>query len=304
MMTLPQFEMIAKDVFPKTRILDLSCSYEPFMTKNFIDYVRVARHYSNGSIGLCTNGLLLNEQMIDTLFREALVDEIDISIDGLSEATYNSIRIGGNYNKLLEVLRMIKEAKITYPHKIIFRINYTMMERNIRDILSLYDFSIQYDIDVVQLRHVKLTAEFKPIFHESLIFHQDLYDRIIRNVINDFKAVPVKELIYPPLFCQTPVGRNIRQSCAYPWFNFTIDAHGSLNLCNIGDLGNILQNNFEKIDNSMKVRQIRKNLFKRYDIFQTLCAKCIYVSDLIDVHDRKSFIREDLVRLSYENDNY
>jgi MoaA/NifB/PqqE/SkfB family radical SAM enzyme len=250
-MTLSQFETIAKDVFPKTRILDLSCSYEPFMTKNFLDYLRIARKYTPGTISICTNGLLLNKHIVETLFGEALIDEIDISMDGLSETCYNSIRIGGDFNNLLNKLELLRIAKENYPHKIKYRINYTMMLRNIEEVMEIHDFARQYSIDMVQLRHVKLTSEFKNLFNESLVFHKELFDKVMKKVIGDFKNDKSIILIHPPLFSlpHLNAARKLRALSV----NFMIDAFGNLMLCNIGTVATLSL--VDSIYNSTEVKQ-------------------------------------------------
>lgn len=293
-MPLAQFTSLAEEVFPETSLLDLSCGFEPFMTKNFVDYLRVARRSCKGQISICTNALLINEKTLETILKEDLLDEINISIDGLSPGTYESIRGNGRFNGLLKVLESLKRARaeIKSARKLLLRINYTLMRRNIEELAGLHDFARDYSIDRVQLRHMRLTAEFSHLFGESLYYHQDLSDRVIKKVCQDIRPDPAISIMAPPLFSDLPSGSGKKSSCAYPWFNFIINSDGSVNMCKLGIVGNLCDGGFKTIEKSNKVVRIRKELLKGHS--QHYCKDCNSITDILQAHERSSFIREDL----------
>ena len=293
-MSLTQFESLEKEVFPKTRILDLSCGFEPFMTKNFIDYIRVARKFCQGHIAICTNGLLIKESTIDRILNENLLDEITISIDGLSPETYNSIRINGNFRDLLQVLEALKEAKtkIKSNRKLFLRLNYTLMRRNIEELIGIHDFASKYSIDCLQLRHMRLTSEFTHLFSESLYFHQELSDRILKIVCKDKRPGSKITIMTPPLFSDTKGVLTTKNSCVYPWFNFSIFSDGSVKLCNFGKIGNFIDSGFKSIEASARLKEIRQGLLQGK--YKKYCHDCHRITDVMDVHDVSSFIQGDL----------
>jgi len=292
-MPLRLFETIAQQIFKKVTLLDMSCGFEPFMTKRFIDYVRIARKYCKGYIGACTNGLLLDEAKVNSIVSEGLLDEINISCDGLTETTYNSIRGKGNFSTLLPVFDLInknkQELKVNKP---VVRMNYTMMKRNIEELEHAFDFVKRYNIDILQLRHVRFTKPFSALFNESLFYHQKLSDTIINKIINDFKKDRSRQLIHPPLFTSSTNVVTNKSACAYPWFNFTISSDGTVKMCNIGSIGNCNEQSFQEILQSEQVRNIYRNLMKGK--YEKLCENCITVSDMGSVKERTTFIREDL----------
>jgi len=294
-MPMEMFESIAGQVFHKTRMLDLSCSFEPFMTKNFLDYVRVARRYYSGYIGICTNALLMNEEKIVSIVEEELLDEINISIDGITESTYNSIRRKGDFNRLLKVLSMLKDIRARYGGKKvpIVRMNYTMLRKNIEELEGVYDFAKEYDINIVQLRHAKLTKPFADLFNESLFFHQELSDSIMKKVRRRFNRDSSITLIHPPLFSSGRPGRISKSVCAYPWFNFIISSNGDVNLCYIGSMGSFAVNTFEEMLSSEIVVNSRSRLLR--GDYDELCKDCYSVSDMENVQKKSTFIREDLM---------
>jgi MoaA/NifB/PqqE/SkfB family radical SAM enzyme len=291
-MPLDIFERLAQEMFYKIRFLDLSCSFEPFMTRNFIDYLRIARRYSKGYLSIATNGLLMTPKHVESIFTEHLLDEIIISLDGLSPETYESIRLGGDFGRLLEVLDWLGQAKTQYAGSIRLRLNFTMMARNLNDLLGIYDFARKYSVDVVQLRHVRLPGEFKHLFHESLYYHQELANQILDKVSRDFAADSGITLLAPPRFEVKPVKNLAKACCAYPWFNFKICSNGDVHLCEIGIVGNILNGGFRKVEESPQVQQIRRRLLSGNDA--SICNSCLYFTDILDVNDPASFVREDI----------
>ena len=291
-MSIDFFTTLAKDLFNKVAFLDLSCSYEPLMTKNFIDYLRIAKKHCPGHISICTNGILLTEKIIDDVFKENLLNEITISIDGLTPQTYNSIRVGGDFTKLIKILELIRYGSIHYHTKIILRLNYTMMRRNIEELNKLHDFARAFCFDQVQLRHLRLISEFNELYDESLYYYQDLSDRVLNKVINDFESDSMTSLMTPPLFGSYQFSNAKKKNCAYPWFNFTINCYGDVNLCNIGYIGNLRNCNLYTLERSIRVKSIRKELI--YGDSNKLCSSCFFVNDLTDIKKRSSFIREDI----------
>ena len=292
-MSLELFIKIAEQIFPKTKFLDLSCSFEPFMVNNFIEYARHARKHCPGEISLCTNGLLMNKDIITKIVKEKLLDEINISCDGLTEKTYNSIRINGDFKKLLMVLQTIKEERDRLNTKIpVIRLNYTMLKRNLEELEGIYDFTKYFNINCLQLRHAKLTNPFSSLFDESLYFHQNLSDKILTGVIKKFSKDSTKTLIHPPLFSSQQEFISRKNTCAYPWFNFIINSKGNLNMCNIGVIGDFKTHTLNQILASKFVQQVK------YDLLQgktnKMCDQCYTVSDLESVQDETTFIRKDL----------
>ena len=294
-MPIELFESIAKQTFHQTRFLELSCGFEPFMNKKFIDYIRIARKLCPGHISICTNGLLMKEQTIYEIFNENLLDEIIISIDGITEFTYNNIRVNGSFSKLLSVLNSIKKQKEISRKNIIIRINYTMMKSNIEELKDIYDFVKNYQIDVLQLRHAKLTLPFAHLYNEALFFHQELYDSTIKIIRNQFKQDKSKTLIYPPLFSESNNKTSIanKANCAYAFFNFIISSNGDVNMCSIGKIGNFHQQSFQGMLESPAIKQIHQQLLK--GDYQELCKECYIVSDIGDVQHKSTFIQERFV---------
>ncbi|MBF0316591.1 MAG: radical SAM protein [Nitrospirae bacterium] len=290
-MPLEVFDCLARDIFGMVRVLELSCGYEPFLTKGFLDYLRIARAHCHGVISVCTNATLLNDDIIGRIVTEGLLDELIISIDGLTEATYNAIRPNGDLNRVLSALSSIK----TYRGKgktPVVRINYTMLRSNVEDLAHVYEFARDYGVGVVQLRHARLARPFDELFEQSLFYHQELYDATINALRHKFDAAaPEIMLIHPPLFSrQQPVTAD-KSQCAYPWFYFIIASDGNVKLCHSGVVGNINERPFSALMRSDRVRDIRRRLLRGEQ--GAVCGDCLTINDVSDVRQSETFIRPD-----------
>ncbi|KJU86485.1 radical SAM domain-containing protein [Candidatus Magnetobacterium bavaricum] len=290
-MPLEVFDRLARDIFGMVRVLELSCGYEPFLTKGFLDYLRIARRHCHGVISVCTNATLLNDDIIGRIISEGLLDEFIISIDGLTEATYNAIRPNGDLNRVLAALNSIRShrGKLKTPA---VRINYTMLRSNIEDLAHVYEFARDYGVGVVQLRHARLARPFDELFEQSLFYHQEIYDATINALRRKFDATRREiTLIHPPLFSQRQPATASKSQCAYPWFYFIIASDGDVKLCHSGVVGNINERPFSVLLRSKQVRDIRRRLLRGEH--GTVCADCLTINDVSNVRQLAAFIRQD-----------
>lgn len=74
---------------------------EPALYKNMPELIRFAKERGILEVQINTNGIPFSEQRIKDIIHAGL-DRIIFSVDADSEQTYNKIRIGGNFDKLIE----------------------------------------------------------------------------------------------------------------------------------------------------------------------------------------------------------
>ena len=106
------FERIVKEIV-ENRAEDafvlLYLQNEPLTDNSIFEKFKLIKKLSNGKIetGFVTNGTLLTGEKIKELC-EAEVDDVFFSIDASTEKTYNKIRRGLNYNKVLENIESLR----------------------------------------------------------------------------------------------------------------------------------------------------------------------------------------------------
>ncbi len=133
------FKTLAEALFPGARQVNLSCAYEPFTHKGFLDYVESAIPFAVPKLTLTTNATLLDRAKAERLV-ELGISNIVISIDGATEETYEAIRLRGRFKTLLQNIRHLVEVKKERGQESPrVQFNYVMLEENLHEIPQLID---------------------------------------------------------------------------------------------------------------------------------------------------------------------
>lgn len=239
-MKLDYFKTIAKDVFPKTRLLFLSCGGEPLMTKGFENFLEVTSQYSIPYVGYVTNGLLLTEDIIRSSM-ENKIKEITISIDGATKETYEYIRTGGNFETLISKLSLYKEiVSKTNGHKPTLRFNFTVCKSNYHEMPILINLAKQFGVSLVKFRIYTDWGGQLSFNEESLRGVEESFNSSLdeaKRLALDAKI----HLIAPNKFRLDENRKSSKRpqvlqkvacpSCLYPWFYRYIDPIGKIRVC-------------------------------------------------------------------------
>lgn len=273
-MDLPLFKKIADEVFSKTRFLYLSCATEPLMNKQFSDFLRVTGKYKVPFTSFCTNGQLLTEEVVNASI-DANISEIIFSIDGATAETYEAIRRGGKWDRLVTNLQLLRAAKrqSTLRNPAV-RINFTCMDSNINELPAMVEFAADHGAESLHVRH--LVA-----YEDNHSFRKEVAYRELFNAKAEQARVSARkkrvDLFLPDLIpegtfstktCLTDGSQmssrvEANAYCLLPWFQAIISWNGDYRVCSLHTLGNLREQSFDEIYNSQKMREIRKNMFWR-----------------------------------------
>jgi sulfatase maturation enzyme AslB (radical SAM superfamily) len=258
-MDIDLFKKIAQEIFPLTRVLELSCSYEPLMTKNFTEFLYIAAQYlKKRSIGITTNFQLLTEEHIKAAADCRL--EFFVSIDAFSKEMYESIRSGASFERLianLQAVKKFKEANHSEWPKL--RINFTMMRQNLSELQQLPEFCQRYGFEAVFLRHLIVWPQLEEFLPESLFFHKELYNPYVDNIFIPLRKSGIK-MIYPPKYDLSAESKPnpkkfTKGGCALPFFSFQIMVDGSFKICRLGIFQDLHYSYFHLMDNDPGLQQ-------------------------------------------------
>lgn len=135
--TLRQSKSISLDLYKriiheaKDYVFDVQLFFqgEPFLNKNIDEMVRIARESRVATV-ISTNGTLLTLDLSKRLIESGL-DRLIVSIDGTTQDVYETYRVGGQLEKVLdnvkELVRLKKEKKSMFPliefQMVVFRHN-------------------------------------------------------------------------------------------------------------------------------------------------------------------------------------
>ena len=181
-----------------------SSSGDPFASKLCREVLQSLdiRKYPQLSITILTNGILLTPTMWNSLHKiHQGIDALSVSIDAATEETYNIVRIGGNFSKLLKNLFFIgnlrKNDDISF-----FEINFVVQKANYQEMKAFIGLGKKFNCDRVDFTpiqnigahteeeysevavHNKFHPEYKsllkiledPIFKEPIVFLDNLED--------------------------------------------------------------------------------------------------------------------------------
>lgn len=176
-LTLDEFRTIGDHCFHRAVVLSLSCVSEPLLSPRFAEIMAALAAYRVPSTELVTNGMLLDEPKIRAMLEGGL-SRLIVSIDGATPETYESIRAGARWERLLanlELLQRLKAERRT-PRPVL-RLNFVMMRRNVEELPDLLRLAARVGASQVTAQHMTPYAPGSEA--ESLFRHQALANRVL-----------------------------------------------------------------------------------------------------------------------------
>jgi radical SAM protein with 4Fe4S-binding SPASM domain len=257
--------MLEKEFF-KTTIDELSKDLlylifyfqgEPYLNPKFLDMVSYASKkgiYTATS----TNAHYLTDEVCEKTIKSGL-DRMIISIDGTTQETYQSYRIGGKLDKVIEGAKRMaewkKKMKSTTPH-LIFQ--FLVVRHNEHQIEEVYKLAEDIGIDEVRLKTAQV-YEYEN--GNDLIPHQEKYSRYKKNSDGTFS-----------------IKNKMVNSCWRMWHGCVITWDGIVVPCCFDKdathkLGSLKTQTFHELWKGPTYTQFRKSLLKsRSEI--DICKNC------------------------------
>lgn len=229
-MDLPTFKKVAKETFPQTRFLYLSCFAEPFCSKNIIEFVKIAKHtYKVPFVSLTTNGILTCQHTEE--IGKCGLDEIVFSIAGGQKDTYEYIQQGAIWEKFWSNLDIIySHLKIHGFTKPIFRINYVLNRQSVMEVKNIIPLIKKYGIRSVNIRELIRFRDIDESFYEEFRLHTE-DEHLIREALAEFRnnGIEVSDSLQCSRHEKFPVSK--KNPCIQPYFSVFIDSAAHIKFC-------------------------------------------------------------------------
>lgn len=159
------FHKTVDDIAGKTEFIWLQDYGEPFLNKNIFEMIRYAR--AKGlKVGISTNVTVMTDKIIAGIFDSGL-DYIIFAIDGATKETYEKIRVGAKYDKVLENARRFLAEKTRRRSPIFTTVQCIYMEATEAEIDT---FRGQWDlpgVDGVRIRQVTYSGKHGKFDNET-----------------------------------------------------------------------------------------------------------------------------------------
>ena len=256
------FARIADQVFPLCSQVSLSISTEPLMHRGLAGLLERLPAYRVPWVYLHTNGQLLDEAIIERFIATGF-NQLSISIDAATQATYERIRVGGKFSRLLDNLAALNRAKREHGSSLprLF-FNVVLMRSNIRELPAIVRLAREHEVTGVAAVHLMpfeqaaVDAE-----RESLAADPELCNRMLDEAaalavrLGVHIALPQRfgalraRVSHRDLTFLRPGDYSAPEACCpFPWHFVGISAAGSVAPCgwwHSEPLGNIHEEPFE-----------------------------------------------------------
>ena len=251
------YENVIDELAPTLLYLILYFQGEPYLNANFFDFISFAadrKIYTATS----TNGHYLDPENSRKTVESGL-DRIIISIDGADQSTYESYRIGGSLEKVIEGTRQLvkwkRKLKSTTPHIILQFIVFRQNETQIDQIRKL---GKQLEVDEVAIK----TAQIYDYMDGSeRITSVEKYSRYTQNGNGKWK---LKNELFDHCW-------KMWQSSVITWDGKVVPCCFDKDASHV--LGDASMDSFEKIWKSDPYNNFRKQILKSRSSID-ICTNC------------------------------
>ncbi|MCX5681904.1 MAG: radical SAM protein [Candidatus Omnitrophica bacterium] len=138
-MSMETFRKIVDEcAYHRAPALKLSWRGEPMLNKNFTEMIRYAKSKGILEVTSLTNATLMDEGMCKEIV-DARLDQLVISIDGFSKDTYEKIRVGADYDKVVGNINSLISVR-GKKRKPFIRLQYTESAINRHETAQFYTY--------------------------------------------------------------------------------------------------------------------------------------------------------------------
>jgi len=121
---------------------------EPFLYKDIFKITdQVANILPDCNIGITTNGLLLNDELIEKVI-QSKISSVVFSLDAANESTYQQIREGGDFSKVINNIKLLLSKrgllKLNRPY---IAMNFVIMRSNLDEISDYIKLGESLNVD-------------------------------------------------------------------------------------------------------------------------------------------------------------
>lgn len=239
-MEIDTFHRLIDEIKGRAEIVNLYGVGESLLVKNFFDYCAYAKG-AGLTTCLSTNATVITPKITEKLV-DCGLDFLILAVDGASQATYEQIRVGGEFEKTIAKCKLLLQEKI---------------RKNASLNICLQIISMEATSEDVRRQKAMFTPEEQ-------------------RAINQFRIKP-----HFDQFAQIPQKVKHRTPCFFLWDMMNITWDGKVSLCcfdydSSHAVGNIQEQSVGAIWNGELIRQYRKKHRARQFDDMTMCKTCSF----------------------------
>lgn len=259
--------------FPMVRKISLVGRGEPLTNPQIFDIINYAKKRGI-LIGFATNATLMTQDAAKKIILSD-VDWVNISLDGATKETYEQIRIGANFDVVINNIKnfIALLAKRNKPEVSIW---FLAMKSNIEELPGLISLAAGIGVKniCVQTIHYWGSPDWKRNMLQENILDGSAR---LRQILSEASRVAKKKHVKFS-YSNIPGGKR-KRICQWPWKSCYITADGYVTPCcmhgsnsEIINFGNLFDKPFREIWNSVRYQDFRRAL--RSKSIPSLCVDC------------------------------
>jgi MoaA/NifB/PqqE/SkfB family radical SAM enzyme len=232
---------------------------EPFLHTQFVEMIRYTKQKGIAAMTSTNGHFLDSESRVNELIASGL-DEIIISLDGMDQKSYAAYRVGGQFQKVVDGIRLLSERKRILKSKTpIINLQFLVMKHNEAQVPEIQRLAKELGVNVLQLKSAQVYSE-----DQAETFLPD--DESFRLYQFDGKSYRIKS--------------GVPNWCKFLWYGAVLNWDGSLAPCCFDkdgrfNYGNVFLNGTDvsAIWKNPESRQFRSRiLHERKEI--DICGNC------------------------------
>ena len=257
------YDKIAAEVFPLARYVCLSLMTEPFMTADFSARLQSVREFDVPFSEVITNATLLTAAAVEKIL-EARLSRIIISIDGGTKETFERVRVGARFERVIANWHLMQAARNAASARLpIMRVKHVLSELNI----DAFDEFVRL---LEELRPEEVAVRTVSRMSDAII--QETTDTTFwkkvcaaRETLSDFcRRTGVVDSGYlrdRPTRIELFSDDHMSLMCRYPWEMVSIHPNGDVYPCMAWSrppVGSLVTETFEQIWNGPALSDLRR----------------------------------------------
>ncbi len=258
MMSYGEFEHILDQIKAYSRSISFYLLGEPLVNKDLFKMIRECK--KNDIRTKISSNTMLVDRYIDEIFESGL-DSIQLTLDGIDGETHERYRVGSDFKRVISNIKLLVKEKrrrqSNHPtitlQTIVFRFN----EDQIDDIIN---FAREVEVDHMNLKAVNL-------FEDRGSDEEKLFEYVPQNGHKRYfigEERYYRDSVCPQLFAGAILANGDVVPCCF-------DVDGEY------ILGNVFQEDFERIWKNQKHRKFLREYFDRSN---QLCKTCNLMEDI------------------------
>jgi len=297
---LETFKKLLNEANPTNTICFVGLG-EPLLNPDFYKILKESdnRHLA---INMVTNGVLMDETWCRKIV-DLRVSKISISLDAATKETYDKIRLGSDWDKVIKniktLVKLRNESVTKYPH---IRIDMVMTKQNVHELPLLVKLGKELGVDSVSTLHPQCLLKGLEKEHIIEIDLNDTVDYYKKSILLS-KELDIGLKLRPLIINLT--------KCKSPWLDSYMDVYGDIYpCCLIGCIKSRAIEHFKDVPmnldfSDMVMGNIHKDNFmdifnsKKYNDFRNDTLLTFMEQDM--ANEKTKFTMEDYIKLRKEN---